>query len=147
MDTNHFVLMCAAFLIVATWMVTMADWAERPAPVPAPVRAYACHFDGHCRALDCGVPLPDDIVLVPEDHEGAAYFYNPGHPKTHYRLQALEDNEFFGRIGQLGSMRLTLRETGALRVAEYAGITRDTEVLATATGMCQETEITPRGQD
>ncbi len=147
MDTRHFVLMCCAFIVIATWMLTMSDWAERPIPIPPPAIRYACSFDGYCKAGNCSAPLPPDIVIVPEDHEGRAYFYNAGAPLTQYGLQMLATNEFFGRIGQAGSMRLLLRETGALTATEYAGVTKDTEILATATGQCQQIDAKPQGQN
>lgn len=71
MDATYFVLLCAAFVLVAIWLRTSA-----------PEISDACRFESHGKAVNRSAPMPPDILILPEDHMGATGSQRLTLPKT-----------------------------------------------------------------
>lgn len=136
METNHFVLSFAVFMIIVTLIYAISQWNFDPAPKKFP--GYACRFEGYCKGTDCSAPLPQDILIFPAVEDGKAYYHSPADSFWREALDTQSEREWVGRRGERGKVRFSLRETGALTVTEYAGFDDGSDILSVANGICRE---------
>ena len=134
MDTNHFVLSVAVFMVIVTVMITFSQWEYRPELQPQ--RQIQCRFAKACRGADCSVPLPGDIVILPRAEDGAAYYHDATDAAPRHALETVNDHEWVRREGKTGMMRIQLADNGALTATHTQGLGTDSTVLETATGFC-----------
>ncbi|WP_155947172.1 hypothetical protein [Pseudorhodobacter ferrugineus] len=140
MDTNHFVLMAAAFIILATVMVSFSQW--RYIPTPQAVAHFACRFNGFCRGTDCATAVPPNVFVVPQRGDAPAYLTDDLTLGSQIRLDTVAAREWVGRRGEQGMVRLRIADSGAMTWVETAGFTADSAVNATATGQCRDLTTT-----
>ncbi|MDN5787273.1 hypothetical protein [Pseudorhodobacter sp.] len=138
MEVNQFVLMVAAFMIVATVMLSTSDLRDAPAPLPS--LHYVCSFDQFCRDRDCAQPLPAEFIIVAQQPATSddAYFQRAGDRPDHIGLQSTGALEWVAQVGKSGGLHLKLQENGAMIYEEKTGLNPDSAVLAHGTGVCRD---------
>lgn len=142
MDTNNFVLLASAFIVVATVMITFSQWHYVPTPKLVP--HFACQFDSFCRGNTCADALPADVFVVPQTANTAAYMTDDMTAGSHTPLDTTAARAWAGRRGDTGMIRLRIANTGALSWSETASFAPESAILATATGQCRDLTATDR---
>ncbi|WP_415233708.1 hypothetical protein [Pseudorhodobacter sp.] len=145
MDTNQFVLMFAAFMVIVTAMMTVSQW-DQDSPAPQRFLQYVCRFESFCWGGDCFATLPPALSIVPMAEDGAAYVSHADRPTTWHDLETVSAREWIGPVGKSGIMRLVLDEKDVLTYTEHAGFAPESAVLASGTGHCRNETITSREQ-
>jgi hypothetical protein len=143
MDTNQFVLSAAAFMLIATVMITFSQW--RYIPTPQAIPHFACQFDGFCRGTDCSTAVPPTLFVVPQTNDAPAYLTDELTLGTQTVLDTVDTREWVGQWGENG-IRLRIADSGAMTWIETTGPAPDSPIKATATGECRDLTATSREQ-
>lgn len=145
MDTTHFVLMVAVFVVVATAMFSISQYRAAP---PLPDAAfYTCRFETLCRGEDCALAPPGDIAIVLQPETGQPYLSHAETRDIRETLVADGPQAWVGRRGAAGSFRVSVDEVGGFTYVERAGMAGDSDILVRGTGRCQDRAMTSQGQN
>lgn len=134
MDSSHFVLSVAVFMVVATVMLTIPLILPGPSS-SAGYPAMTCRFDRYCAGGTCSAPLPADFRIIPEGEFGRSYLDMEGRPA---RLSVLRDEAWveYSSFGEdVGMMKINLLQTGAFSLQLQRGDASG-EIVETGEGRC-----------
>jgi hypothetical protein len=135
MDTNHFVLAVALFMVIATAMFSISMFEsnqKRPEPVYA---RYECRFENYCEGLRCDMELPSNFLLFPLGLGDQPQIARNGDERRLLSMQQLSDGSYSSNLREGRRLQVSIRETGAMTYQETS-LEQDSLVLAKGEGWC-----------
>jgi hypothetical protein len=137
MEANQFVLICAVFIVVAAFMVSVPDLA--PAPQAKRALVLTCRFDSLCTGSPCVKQAAPDLNIFAPTEDGWSSFSRADRPYEFYpvaRKIETARTTYTGRESRGGiSTLLTISTTGAMRFEQKS---RDGALAASGEGFCRQ---------
>jgi hypothetical protein len=142
MEANQFVLICAVFIVIAGFMVSIPDIAHQPEAKPLPV--LICRFDSLCAGNPCIKRAPAELHVFPPREDGWTLISLTNRPKEAFRVarkisERLVTYYTLPKAGA-GATEMTVSDTGAMRFEQTDG---SGALIAAGEGYCRR----PDGSD
>lgn len=140
MEVNQFVLICAVFIIIAGFMVSIPDLAPVPERRPDPL--LICQFDSICAGIPClKQPAPVLHVFPPGD-DGWTLFSRTDRPHDFFRVarRVSEGQVTYYTLPEPGAVatEMTVSNSGMMRFEQKD---RNGALIATGEGFCRQPEL------
>lgn len=141
MEANQFVLMCAVFIIVAAYMVSIPPIGQEPIPLPA--ASLICRFDTFCSGAPCVKRAAPQIRISAPAEDGWTLVSRTDSPYEFMRLaRQISDSAITYRSLQRpeqGETVLTVSGSGAM---QFEQTDQNGVQIAAGEGYCREPDAT-----